>query len=205
MWGCMCCSSRGCEGLRRERWVGHFLRVPRQGPERPLAPPATYGNGLPTTPDASGGCACADAISSSRTVCRIEALARARAPATCATIRRDDPVPSSAKLAKLQASTILTRSERDGDANPVGSRRRAGRSGQPGGHGGIRIPVALAQHQKPEGFASPSCLLSAAGSTQTANHQRNYRSETRLGERSVAAAEAMPLPATACVKANGPR
>ncbi len=53
-----------------------------------------------------------------------------------------------ARRSTKQASTTPTTSERDGDANPVGGRRRAGRSGQAGGHGGIRIPVALAQHRQ---------------------------------------------------------
>jgi hypothetical protein len=149
--------------LRRERRAGHFLRVPAR---LRRAPPVTYGNGLPTTPDASGGCAGADAIASFRTVCRAEALVRGRAPATPARARREDPVPSSARMAMLQASQQdPPRSERDGDANPVGQGGGQGRSGPAGGHGGIRIPVALAQHTQPEGFASPSRLLSTGSLT----------------------------------------
>jgi hypothetical protein len=153
---------------RRERRVGHFLHVPPRTPERPPPPPAPSGNGLPTTPDASGGCAGADAIASFRTVCRVKALVRGRAPAMPARARRDDPVPSSARMAMLQASQNHSpRSERDGDANPVGKGGGQGRSGPAGGHGGIRIPVVLAQHTRPNASASPSCSLSTDSQTQT--------------------------------------
>jgi hypothetical protein len=77
--------------------------------------------------------------------------------------------PTQSWRSSKQASTTPTRSERDGDANPVGQGGGRGRSGRPGGHGGIRIPVALAQHQQLDGFASPLCSLSAYSLTHRKN------------------------------------
>jgi hypothetical protein len=162
-----------------------FPPCPPEWAWRPIPPPFTYGNGLPTTPAVAQATLRGRALWQSRAAlrpslsaacqgCAASASARprprlrGRGHSTKPLERRADN--SASNHAQPESPQARPRgSERDGDANPVGKRRRVGRSGRPGGHGGIRIPVALAQRKQ----------LSKGNSDSNSNSNSNSPSRRR--------------------------